>query len=78
MKRMVFSLKVERTPYQGRYFYIGTPRWAWKVASGRVSSAAHLRVERGDGESTRDLQIFPVAYHPGNTFWRAGCPAFTI
>jgi len=22
MKRMVFSLKVERTPYQGRYFYI--------------------------------------------------------
>jgi len=23
MKRMVFSLKVERTPYQGRYFYIG-------------------------------------------------------
>jgi hypothetical protein len=28
MKRMVFSFNVERTPYQGRYFYIGasTPR----------------------------------------------------
>jgi hypothetical protein len=23
MKRMVFSLSVERPPYQGRYFYIG-------------------------------------------------------
>jgi hypothetical protein len=27
MKRIVFSLSVERTPYQGRYFYIG----AWAV-----------------------------------------------
>jgi hypothetical protein len=28
MKRMVFSLNVERPPYQDRYFYIGasTPR----------------------------------------------------
>jgi hypothetical protein len=28
VKRMEFSLKLERTPYQGRYFYIGasTPR----------------------------------------------------
>jgi len=26
MKRIVFSLSVERTPYQGRYFYIGA--WA--------------------------------------------------
>ena len=38
----------------------------------------YLLVERVDGESTRDLQIFRIAYHPGNTFWRAGCPAFTI
>ena len=28
----------------------------------------HLLVELGGGESTRDLQIFHVAYHPGNTF----------
>jgi hypothetical protein len=38
----------------------------------------HLLVERGDGESTRDWQIFRVAYHPGNTFWRAGYAAFTV
>jgi hypothetical protein len=35
MKRMVFSLKAERTPYQGRYFYIG----AW-TAPGLESCAA--------------------------------------
>jgi hypothetical protein len=29
-------------------------------------------------ESTRDLQIFRLAYRPGNTLWRAGCPAFTV
>ena len=23
-------------------------------------------------------RFFRIAYHPGNTFWRAGCPAFTI
>jgi hypothetical protein len=38
----------------------------------------YLLVERACRESIRDLQIFRVAYHPENTFWRAGCPAFTI
>jgi hypothetical protein len=27
----------------------------------------HLHDERGAGKSTRDLQIFRVAYHPGET-----------
>src|ERR1700691_538117 len=38
----------------------------------------HLLVERPDRKSTRALQIFRVAYRPGNTFWRANCPAFII
>jgi hypothetical protein len=48
MKRMVFSLNVERTPYQGRYFYIG----AWtalgpKCCEWRVRGAALLTRRTG-------------------------------
>src|SRR5580704_7247690 len=80
MKRIFFSLSAVRTPYQGRYRYIRTwsaPALESCEAPG-ARCALYLLVERGAGESTRDLQIFRVAYHPGNTFWRAGCPAFTI
>ena len=34
----------------------------------------HLLVERDGGESTRGLQIFRVAYHPGNAFWLGWLP----
>jgi hypothetical protein len=80
MKRIFFSLSVERTPYQRRYFY----RRAWtalalgKLQGARYAVRLYLIVERACRESTRDLQIIRVAYHPGNTFWRAGCPAFTL
>jgi fructose-1,6-bisphosphatase len=59
MKRIVFSLSVERTTYQGRYFYIGA--WATEHGMLRVPGGAeplHLLVERGGGESTRDLRFF--------------------
>jgi transposase len=32
----------------------------------------HLRVERGGGESTRELRIFCVAYRPENTLFSHG------
>src|ERR1700683_1153389 len=94
MKRIVFSpcvvsnlhrvSSVVRTPYQGRYFYIrawtalGSENRKLRVASCPVRSATPPTSRTGWRESTRDLQIFRVAYHPENTFWRAGCPAFTI
>ena len=34
----------------------------------------HLLVERGAGNSTRDLQIFRVAYHPGKHFLAGRLP----
>jgi len=65
MKRMVFSLSVERTPYQGRYFYIG----AWTALGTECYGALgaergvclHLRVERAGRESTFFLRNFDVA-----------------
>jgi len=48
MKRMVFSLRVERTLYQRRYFYIGA--WAalgLEVARRRVRGAAPLTRRTG-------------------------------
>src|SRR5580704_14265667 len=78
MKRMVlFSLSVERTQYRGRYFYIG----AWtalgteslELRGAGCAVRLHLLVERGGGESTRDLQIFRVPYHPGEHFLAGRC-----
>jgi hypothetical protein len=48
-----------------------------RVGPGKLRGAGcavqlHLRVERGGGESTRDLQIFRVAYRAGNTLFRHG------
>src|SRR5271155_789074 len=64
MKRIVFSLCVERTPYhcsyRGRYFYIG----AWAALGPemlRVAGCAvwlHLRVERVGRESTGEGCFF--------------------
>jgi len=67
-----------RTPYLGRYFYIRA-RTALGTESCELPGAGcavrlHLLVERGGGESTRDLQIFRVAYHPGNTFLAGRLP----
>jgi hypothetical protein len=58
MKRIVFSLSVERTTYQGRYFYIGA--WATEHGMLRVPGCAelHLRVEQSGRESTCDLRFF--------------------
>jgi hypothetical protein len=44
----------------------------------RVAGCAvrlHLLVERGGRESTRDLQIFRVTYHPGKHFLEGQLPA---
>src|SRR5258707_6510690 len=62
MKRIGFSLSVERTPYQRRYFYIG----AWTAPGRRMLRGAgravclHLRVERAGRESTNSLLFFRV------------------
>src|ERR1700675_580408 len=50
------------------------PRWARNVASARFRAPRravwfHLLVERGDRKSTRDSQIFRVAYSPGARQW---------
>jgi len=54
MNRIFFSLSVERTWYQGRYFYI---RAGYAVQP-------QLRVERGRPESTRAPRIFSRGVSP--------------
>ena len=69
----MFSLKVERTPYQGRYFYTGAwTRRARNVASGRVRGAALLTRRTGrwgidtrfanslGSERSRDARLVPI------------------
>src|ERR1700733_14573202 len=74
MKRMGFSLKVERTPYQGRCFYIGA--WTaplpecceWPIARCRSTYASNGAAGiRHGGE-----RISCVAYRLENTLFRHG------
>src|SRR5580704_3475306 len=69
MKRIFFSLSVERTPYQGGYFYIRA--WtalARNVASGRVRGAALLTSRTGrPGIDTR-FANFSRSVSPGKHF----------
>jgi hypothetical protein len=63
MKRMVFSLRVVRTPYQGRCFLYRSFDFACPgilgVAGARCGSACSSN--GGGGESTPDLGILCVA-----------------
>src|SRR5580700_5924529 len=73
MKRMVFSLSFERTPYQCRY-YIGAWTALGTECTGALGagSCLHLRVERVGRESTLFLTNFHVGSRGGNTLFRSG------